>query len=243
MLPFLRKMEQRNKFSDDEKAAILSLPFVPIQVKPNRDFVRQNQRLTHSCFVLDGIVGSFKQDRDGNRQIVSIFIDGDMADLHSAALPEALSALQALTPTTILQVPHTALRQVARDYPNIAQAFWRETVVDAGILMEWVVNVGRRDAQTRMAHFYCALAARSVRGKPKDGMTIPYPITQFQLGDILSLTAVHVNRTLQALRQSLLMESIERSTQRILDWDRLARLGDFDLSYLHFNTTPAAQAA
>lgn len=243
MRPFLRSLEARSYLEDPERQAILDLPFTPMQVKPNRDFVRQDQRITHSCFVLDGVVGSFKQDHEGNRQIVSIFIDGDMVDLHSVVVPEAPAALQALTTTKILQVPHSALREIARKFPNIAEAFWRHCVVDAGILMEWVVNVGRRDAQTRLAHFFCELATRSVRGTPEDGMVIPYPITQFQLSDILSLTAVHTNRTLQALRQERMVETVDRSMHRILDWGALLRRGNFDAAYLHISDNPVAQPA
>lgn len=241
MRPFLRSLEARSCLDDRDRQAILDLPFMAVQVKPNRDFVRQDQHVTNSCFVLDGVVGSFKQDREGNRQIVAIFSDGDMVDLHSVVVPEALATLQALTTTTILQVPHSALRELAGNFPNIAEAFWRHCVVDAGILMEWVMNVGRRDAQTRLAHFFCELATRSARGTPEDGMVIPYPITQFQLSDILSLTAVHTNRTLQALRQARLVESVDRSMHRILDWAALLRRGDFDPAYLHLSDKPVAQ--
>lgn len=232
MLPFLEKLEMRTIFSQEEREAILDLPFHPAQVRPNHDFVRQGELVHHSCFVLDGVVGAFKQDSEGERQIVAIGIHGDMIDLHTVAMPEALSALQALTSTTILQVPHDALRRIARAHPNIAQAFWRDCVIDSGILMEWVVNVGRRDARQRMAHFYCELACRSAREEPRNGMAVRHPITQFQLGDILGLTAVHVNRTLKGLRQSRLLETIERSSVRILDWAGLSAAGDFDSNYL-----------
>lgn len=240
---FLERFEARASFSAEERHAILALPFLPKQVAPNRDFVRQGERVAHSTFVLDGMVGAFGQDRQGNRQIVSIYINGDMVDLHTVVLPEAVSALQALTPTTILQVPHSSLREIGQNHPRLAEAFWRQCVVDAGILMEWVVNVGRRDARARMAHFLCELACRAARDRPQDGMIIPYAITQFQLSDILSLTAVHVNRTLQSLRQDGLIESVERSIQRILDWEGLTRVGEFDPTYLHLGMGPKRQAA
>ena len=115
--------------------------------------------------------------------------------------------------------------------------------MDAGILMEWVANVGRREAKVRLAHFICELAWRAATDEPKDGMVIPYPITQFQLSEILSLTPVHINRTLQALRQEALIETIDRSIQRVLSWRRLASVGDFDPHYLHLGDVPAAQAA
>nr|WP_283937911.1 helix-turn-helix domain-containing protein [Sphingomonas caseinilyticus] len=83
-----------------------------------------------------------------------------------------------------------------------------------------------------MAHFFCELATRAVGGTPGNGTVIPFPITQFQLSDILSLTAVHINRTLQVLRQAGLLEIADRSTHRILDWNGLARIGEFDPTYL-----------
>ncbi|HXG80909.1 MAG TPA: Crp/Fnr family transcriptional regulator [Sphingomicrobium sp.] len=225
-------MESRAEFSAEERRAFLGLPFTPVQVRPNHDFVRLGERVSHSTFVMDGVVGAFEQDRDGNRQITSIFIEADMVDLHTVVLPEAISALQALVPTTILQVPHSALRQIARGHPRIIEAFWRECSLHTSIALEWVVNVGRRDARTRMAHFYCELACRSSRGKPHDGMLIPYTITQFQLSDILGLTPVHVNRTLQSLRKSGLVESVEKSLHRVRDWRGLCEAGDFDPTYL-----------
>lgn len=241
--PFLKRLEDRSVLGFDEQQAFLNLPFEAIQVRPNQDFVRQGEQLTNSCFVVEGVIGSFKQDLEGNRQIVAIFINGDMVDLHSAVVPEAPCALQALTDTKILKVPHVAIRHIAHKYPVLCEALWRHCVVDAGILMEWIVNVGRRDAKTRMAHFFCEIACRVAPDEPKDGMVIPYPITQFQLSDILGLTAVHINRTLQALRSEDLLESVERSMQRILDWDGLVAAGDFNPAYLHLDCVPQSRAA
>jgi hypothetical protein len=48
---------------------------------------------------------------------------------------------------------------------------------------------------------------------------------------------------MQALRQSRLLESVDRSNHRILDWNGLARTGDFDPGYLHLTDRPIAQPA
>lgn len=242
LLPFLEKLERRCEFSDEEAEAILTLPFTSVHIQANRDFVHEGTAVDTSCFVLDGMIGAFKQDRRGHRQVVSIHIRGDMVDLHSVPVPAPAASLQALVPTTVLRVPHQALREIAIRFPNVAFAFWRETVVDAGILMEWVMNVGQRDARSRMAHFLCELAYRCQRSTPEDGMEIPYAVTQFSMADILGMTAVHINRTLQRLRSDGLIQSVDRSIQRIVDWRALARLGEFDPSYLHIDpdSVPAA---
>ena len=232
MLPFLQKLAARSSLSSEEGQAILALPFTPQHIEANRDFVRKGEPVDHRNFVLEGVIGAFSQARNGERQTVAIYIRGDMVDLHSVALPEAMSALQTLRPTTVLKVPHSALVEIAESYPNIARAFWRECAADTGILREWVVNTGRRDARSRMAHFFCELACRSERASPSDGIRLPYALTQQQLSEILSITPVHVNRTIQGLRQERLLDTLERSTMRILDWNRLASIGDFSSAYL-----------
>ena len=58
------------------------------------------------------------------------------------------------------------------------------------------------------------------------------PLTQEQLADAVSLTAVHVNRTLKNLEKD---GYISRTKRRITisDWQKLATVADFDPRYLH----------
>ena len=66
MMPFLRRLQQHSQLTDEEARAILELPFHPIQVPANQDFVQYQERMTHSCFVLDGMVGTFGQNKRGD---------------------------------------------------------------------------------------------------------------------------------------------------------------------------------
>jgi CRP-like cAMP-binding protein len=239
LLPFLRKLEERASFTPDEREAILRLPFTPRQIEANRDFIERGQRVSNSCFVLEGMVGTFGQNRQGIRQITSVFMRGEMIDLQSVVLPEAMASIQAVVTSTILQVPHAALRDVSHRFPNLADAFWRECVLDAAIINEWVVNVGRRDARSAMAHLFCELACRSGRATPQAAFRFPFPFTQHQFGDMLGLTPVHVNRTLKGLREDRLIEINHRAAE-ILDWDELVRIGDFDANYLQLGAKDGA---
>lgn len=242
MMPFLQKLETRSKLTEDERQIILNLPFHPRHVGSNQDFVQQGEEVTHSCFILEGMVGTFGQNKRGERQITSVFVAGDMIDLNTVVLPQAMADLQALTPTTILQVPHSVLRRVAGEYPGIAEAFWRECVIDAAILNEWVVNVGRRDARSRLSHLLCEIACRTGRTRIDDGYSFPFPITQNQLADMVGLTAVHVNRTLKGLKEDQLIEMQHRSV-RILNWSRLTHIGEFDPTYLRLDGSDRACGA
>lgn len=237
---FLPRLTKRSVLSAQEQRAILDLPGHAEQVRANHDFVRLGERVDTSCLVIAGIVGRFAQSREGVRQITALHIPGDMCDLHSVVQPVATSALQALSIATIVRVPHAAIRTVATEYPAVAEAFWRDCEVDAAILAEWVVNVGRRDGRTRIAHLLCEMATRLADRPTANDFVFDFPVTQMQLADATAMTAVHVNRTLQTLRADGLIEWQQRII-RVPDWAALVALADFDPAYLQTRCKPTRQ--
>lgn len=231
MQPFLNRLLDRSELSVGEQQAILDLRGLPSQARANIDIVSPGQTTTHSCLVIDGVIGRFGQLTDGRRQITAFHVAGDMCDLHSVMCSKVGWSIQALTPTTMLKVSHHDLRALARAHPAIGEAFWRDCVVDASILSQWVVNVGRRDAKTRLAHILCEMGVRLEQAGLGARTQFQLNITQSQLADALGLTAVHVNRVLQYLRSEKFISTQHRE-MRILDWHRLSKLGDFDDGYL-----------
>ena len=229
---FLDRLVTRSSLDDIERSAILGLAGHPIQVRANTDFVYLGEVVDHACLVVEGLVGRFGQNIDGQRQITELRIPGDMIDLHSVMMPASGSALQALTTTTLIRIPHRSLSELSRRYPAIAEAFWRDSVLDAAILSQWVVNVGRRNAISRLAHLLCEMAVRYGQIGKSDGHTFEFPATQTHLADALGLTPVHINRTLKTLKDAGVAE-IRNRTVHILDWERLSEIGDFDPAYLH----------
>lgn len=235
---FLDRLNSRSILSLEEQQAILDLPGQAEQVQANRDFVELGQRVDHSCLVVAGIVGRFDQNGEGVRQITAMHLPGDMCDLHSVVQPMPTSALQALSVATILRIPHSAIRTVAAHYPAVAEAFWRDCMVDASILCEWVVNVGRRDARMRVAHLLCEMAHRlGAMAGGLDDVVFDLPVTQTQLADATALTPVHVNRTLQQLRREGLVDWHQRVV-RLPRLQALMDIAEFDTDYLQLDVGP-----
>jgi CRP-like cAMP-binding protein len=236
---FLDRLTTRSVLSNAERKAILALPTRASQISANHDFVRIGERVDHCCFIVEGMMGRFGQTSDGIRQITALHIPGDIADLHSVVRPVGTSAIQALSTTTVLRIAHKDLRKVAARFPAVAEAFWRDCVVDAAVLSQWVVNVGRRDAKTRVAHLLCEMAVRTGDDRIPQ-LNYPFPATQTHLADMTGLTSVHVNRTLRALRDDGLATVQARAVQ-IHDWNRLKKVGEFDAEYLAADTGPDAR--
>lgn len=228
---WLQRLRLRTNLSAADEAIVMSLPGRLDRIRINHDFVRLGERIESACLIVDGTAARFGQTKEGARQLSAIHVPGDMADLHSAVLPHAASALSALSNVVVYRVPHAALHEAVRASPALARAFWRDCVVDAAIAVEWLLNNGRREARARVAHLICELALRYADvGQQRDRFTLG--MTQMHLADACSLTAVHVNRMLGELRR-LGVVSITGQNVEIKDFGRLATIGDFDEGYLH----------
>jgi CRP-like cAMP-binding protein len=228
---FVDRLTSRSVLTDDEVSALLGLNGRIAEVAAHVDFVRLGEQVDHSCLVVDGLVGRFGQNKDGRRQITCLHIPGDMADLPSVVSPKSGWGQAALTRTTILRVPHADLRRVAARHPGVAEAFWRDCVADGSIFSEWVVNVGSRDATSRVAHLFCEMATRCEQAGQGDRRSFLLPITQTDLGDATGLTSVHINRTLRVLRERSIVE-LRSGTVTVHDWDQLVATADFDAGFM-----------
>jgi CRP-like cAMP-binding protein len=228
---FVHRLTARSILTDEEKSALLALRGQVTQVDAHADFVQLGERVDHSCLIVKGLVGRFGQSFEGTRQITGLYLRGDMADLASVVSPKSPFGLEALTATTILRVPHADLRRVATEHPGIAEALWRDCVAEGSIFSEWVINVGHRDAMSRLAHLFCEMAIRSEGAGLGDRSLFTLPLTQNDLADATGLTAVHVNRTLKELRIQGIVE-VRSGNVTVPDWDRLVAAGDFDPGYM-----------
>ncbi len=229
--PWMRRLQLRSTLSDAEVEGLLQLPGNLFDYQPNRDFVRLGERVHAACVVVSGLAGRFDQTASGARQITALHIPGDACDLHSVPVENSSTALQALTRTTVLHVPHEALRALAAEFPALAMAFWRDCVVDAAILSKWTLNIGRASTRQRVAHLLCELALR-YRAIGEDIGDFSFPATQTHIGDLTGITNVHINRTLRGLADEGL--AIVRGGRIVItDWRGLAAEADFDPLYLH----------
>ena len=235
--PLARKLEYRMKLSPADRAALLALPHNVKAMQPHFYVVREGDKTDFSCLMLSGFSVRHKIVAGGFRQIVAIHMKGEMVDLQNSLLGKADHSVQMLTAGKVVLIPRDEIERIAFEHPTVGQAMWIDTLVDASIFREWIANVGRRDARTRVAHVLCEFALRlKLAGLgEQEGYTLP--MTQEQLGDATGLTSVHVNRTLKALESDQLIRRLSPRAITIGDWKKLAATGDFDPRYLHLPET------
>jgi CRP-like cAMP-binding protein len=233
----VNKLQQWRPLEEPDQEALLALPARTIDLRAHEYIVREGEAPQNCCLIVSGFAIRHKVAGNGGRQIFSIHMPGDLADLQNSLLGTADHNLQALTHVEAALIPVEAIQEIAFARPAIGRAMWYETLVDASIFREWTLNVGRRDARTRAAHMLCEFALRLEMAGLGERCDYELPMTQEQLADALSLTPVHTNRTLMALGDDGLISRSQRSV-RIIDWTRLAEVGDFDPAYLHLKDAP-----
>lgn len=234
---FLNRLLLRSDLTCEECDAVLALPGHELSTAAHRDIARPGQTFNYACLIADGIAGRFDQLASGHRQITALHIAGDMCDLHSVPVPQAGWGIESLNSTLAFRIPHDAIKELIVRYPSLALAFWRDTIVDASILAKWNSALGRRSAKARLAHLICEMGIRKEHAGLGTRNQFNLPITQAQLADVLGLTAVHLNRTFQALRRDSLLFT-DGSAITIPDRDKLCEVAEFDTAYLLAGENP-----
>lgn len=231
------KLEQRDRLSDHERR-VLAQAVARVDVYgPREDVVVQESLQTESRLLLEGVASRYKELSNGSRQITELHIGGDFVDLHSFTLKKLDHNVGSITSVSFAVVPHEALREITETEPHLTRLLWLNTMIDAAIHREWVVSTGQRTAIAHMANLFCEMFVRMRVVGLTDGDEYDLPITQQDMADTCGLTSVHVNRTLQELRAS-----------GVVDWQRgrvilhnqaeLQRIADFDPAYLCLEHMP-----
>jgi CRP-like cAMP-binding protein len=229
---YLDKMERRAPLSPAAREAFLALPKQVREYEAYRDIVREGDRPVRASFVESGLVSRYKTLRNGARQIMSFHIPGDLVDLQSALIVVADHGMRAHGNVRTITVAHHDLLNLAADFPEIARAFWFDTLIDAAIFREWTVDIGRRNSRERTAHLLLEMATLHDDAGLLVDDTFNFPITQNDLSDAVGMTPVHLNRVLQWMRRECLIRTHGRAIT-IENRVELQTLAGFDRGYLH----------
>jgi CRP-like cAMP-binding protein len=228
----LRRLGSASALSDDDRALLAGLVFECRRFPARAKIFEMGERPTQCFIVLEGVTSRYQLTRDGEYQIHAIQIRGELPDLLSLHLGEMDHSIRTLSECQLAFIEHAELLDICARSPAVNAALWRETLIDAAIYRASNLRIGRLSAVARVAHLLCEMKLRfDAVGAVRDGRYI-LDMTQQEIGDLLALSFVSVNRALRTLREEGLAD-MERRTVEILNWDGLVDRGMFDPIYLH----------
>ncbi|MGZ8297980.1 MAG: Crp/Fnr family transcriptional regulator, partial [Allosphingosinicella sp.] len=235
-------LERRSPLGQADREALLALPHTTRKLAAGAHIVRDGEVPAYVTLLLSGFAYRYKLTGDGARQIISLHCAAEFLDVQNSFLGIADHSAQMFTEGEIALIPAGVLEELALTRPGIARALWIDTLIDASIFREWVVNVGRRDSRARVAHLLCEFSLRLEAAGLASNHRFELPMTQEQLADAVGLTSVHVNRVLKQLGEDGLIRR-ERRSIVIEDWNRMRQAGDFNERYLHHDAMAARDQA
>lgn len=231
----IRKLEQFTRLSaDDRRALEQAAAHGAREFKAGEDIVREGDSPSEVNLILDGWACRYKHLEDGRRQILAFLVPGDLSDLRMFILKEMDHSMGAVTPVQVAQIPSETLLDITNAFPRVTRALWWNSLVEESIAREWIANIGQRQAIERMAHLFCELFLRLRGVGLTQGSACPMPMTQEQLADATGMSTVHVNRTLQEMRDTELIV-LKGKTLTIPNLEALQSVALFSPNYLHLN--------
>lgn len=220
--------------SHSEIELLSTLEKSPEQLKSGDALWREGERAEEMAVLSHGWACSSYVLEDGSRMILDIFMPGDVIGLREYALDAHQSTIEAITDCTFCRFPHCHLDNVFEKSGRLTSTFFSISGIQQSMLVERMVNLGRRNAQSKLAHFLCE--TRSRLSKTNDGALNDFrlPLSQQMLADLMGLTPVHVSRVFSSLREQSLVYR-DRHQISIPDIGRLQEFSDFRESYLRMH--------
>ena len=229
------KLERFAKLTAADKAQLDALVRPVESAVASVDLIREGDKPDAVFLIVEGFACRYKITSTGDRHIMAYLIPGDLCDLHVFMLREMDHCIGTLSPCKFVRIPHVEILTLL-DNPRLARALMCAALVDAAVLREWLVNIGRRTAEERIAHLFCELLLRMRAVGLAKADSYELPITQNEIAETMGLSDVHVNRVLQSLRRRQLI-TLGSKTIVILDIGKLNDFCGFNPNYLHLDQT------
>lgn len=200
------ELEPKLKAGDGRFQQLLDERSIRIDARRPVVPVGQDQQFVYR--LRSGWAARLRYLRDGRSQISGILLPGDLVAVRAIFLDAQPDEIATLTDCEFDVVERAVLHDTALADPALMLRLHWQTLEDERRLHNWLIALARGRAEERMA-----LLLLDIRGRlalsgliAPDAEEIPWPLTQHELGEILGLTAVHVNRTLRVLREQELAQ-------------------------------------
>ena len=227
---FADRLASLVELSTDDMELLARMPSTISHYSSHDILMRVDDEPRHCCLLLQGYL-CWRAEDSSDGQIISIHVPGDVPDLHTFQKLKSGAHLGALGPAVVATIPHTYLQEVATSSPTMSRALSILMLSECATLRNWILNLGSRDALTRVAHLVCDILVRlRAVGMARD-MRFSSPFTQADLGAACGISPVHANRIVQELRRRELLRW-ESRVITVMDWMALTRVAAFRPNYL-----------
>lgn len=160
--PLARKLGTYVVLSEEELLVLSKFHQRRRSLTAGQDLLHQGETKQSAYILASGWACSYKLMRDGTRQIIDFQIPGDFLGLRSILFRTADHNIEAVTPIEVSEVSMHDLIDAFVKTPRLATAVLWAASRDEAMVVEHLINLGRRDAIERTSHFLLELGSRMI---------------------------------------------------------------------------------
>ncbi len=218
--PAIRRLDALAPLADADRQALGVAVESKRRVAARKEVLAEGEPIRRASVLLSGWACRVRELKDGRRQILGFVLPGEMIGRYQYAQPRAPAAMLALTELVLCPAPEAVPGSA------LAEAYAISAALEETALLRQVTRLGRLSALERTADLLLELHDRLILSGLANDRSFSLPVTQETLADVLGLTSVHVNRTLQVMRRDGLL-TLSGGTVSLADRARLAALVDY----------------
>jgi CRP-like cAMP-binding protein len=235
--PLVAKLSQFSPLSHKDVGLLEALCLPEERLRAGVNIVVEGETPRSLFVVTRGMACRYRLTPDGKRQILTILLPGDLFGLPRFLLQPMDHSVAAVGPARIAAFGREAVIDIIANHPRVGAGLWWSLMQEEAMLRERIVALGRRSARGRVAYLVCEIVWRQRAVGIAEDYAVRLPFTQTDLGDMLGLTSVHINRVLHGFRRDELI-TLDRRRLTLLDIERLQAIAGLTPEYLKLNSTP-----
>ncbi|MEM9426957.1 MAG: Crp/Fnr family transcriptional regulator [Pseudomonadota bacterium] len=186
--------------------------------------------VTHSfANVTSGVAKLVRGAEDGRSQIVGLlfpsdFIGGTLGPSNVAPSPYSI---ESVSDVELCIFPKTKFEGLLHDYPSLEFKLFNRTMSELQVAREWMVLLGRKTAEERVATFLLHVSEKMENVTCKGSSSFELPLNRADIADYIGLTLETVSRQMSRLRKDGIIHIESAKHVTFVDKERLRARADF----------------
>lgn len=227
----VRHFNYYSPLSEEDKSLLTALEDSATPVRAGTVLWEERDEAQEFCTLKAGWAFSYRNLENGTRQILEIYLPGDIIGLREFAFTQRLAGVQMVEDGEVCFFPHCNLINIFRRSFTLTSILFAVASRQQVLITERLVNLARRNARQKLAHFLLEMFQRVKQTQANGSESLRLPLSQELLADLLGLSPVHVSRTFSGLSHDGLVFR-DRHKVTLPDLEALKQEAGFDDRYL-----------
>jgi CRP/FNR family transcriptional regulator, anaerobic regulatory protein len=193
------------------------------RLPPGQVILADNEQPNYFANIISGVVKLTKSLEDGREQIVGLqFATDFLGRPYRARSPYRA---EAVTDVHLCTYDRPRFEKLASEWPEFQRRLFSHTLDELDAAQEWMLLLGRKTAEERVASFLLMVANRmksvGCNQHEQDAISFDLPLTRAEIADFLGLTIETVSRQFTRLKLAKILTLEASRSISIRDMNRL----------------------